>query len=284
VAATGEANQPSVAEMVARLEQRLREQPDDVRGWLMLGRSYAIMNRNEDARAALAQALERAPEDSEVMMSYAEVLTTINEGSMEGEPIALVDRVLAVEPGNIRALWMAGVHALNQGIPSQALASWQKILDSGKLDVTASAQVTQAMDSLRSAVAQAQGSGSGNRQDKPAGKAAVQVHVSLSPELRARVTGTETLFVFARASNGPPMPVAAQRLSAAQMPITVVLDDSNSMAPEMALSRFDTVVVTARISRAGTPRAAPGDLQGISAEIATRGAGPVQLVIDQQVE
>ena len=295
VTAADDAAQPSVEQMVARLEQRLQAQPDDVRGWLMLGRSYSIMNRDEDARAALANALERAPDDPEVMVSYAEVLTTLNQGSLEGEPIELVNRVLAIEPDSPRALWLAGIHALNEGIPSRALLSWQKILASGKLNASASEQVVQAINSVRSAnaTAPADATASANTHvpatnqqsaDVAAGKAAVHINVSISAQLRAGITGTETLFVFARASQGPPMPVAVQRLTANQLPITVVLDDSHSMAPELAISRFDTVIVTARISRAGTPRAAPGDLQGVSAEVATRNGGPVNLLIDQRIE
>lgn len=297
---TGDAQAPSIDQMVARLEQRLQSEPDDIRGWLMLGRSYSIMQRFEDARVALWEAFKRAPDNPEVMVSYAEVLTALNDGTLDGEPIELVNRALLIEADNPRALWLAGLHALNQGIPSQALSTWQKVLDSAKLDANASTQVTQAMDSVRAAIATAQGASQADDKSRDVTnnaqltgnqasavvptKAAVQVNVSVSPQLRASITGAETVFVFARANNGPPMPVAVQRLTARQLPITVVLDDSTSMAPELALSRFDRVVITARVSRTGEPRAVPGDLQGVSAEVPSRGGDAVNLVIDQTVE
>jgi cytochrome c-type biogenesis protein CcmH len=278
--------QLSIEAMVARLEGRLREQPDDARGWLMLGRSYAVMNQHEQARDALAKAIRLAPDDAETMVTYADTLTRLNGGSLDGEAIDLVNRALAMSPNNPRALWLAGIHALNQGIPSRALGYWQKLLDVGQLDAASQTQVADAMASVRAAVEREQtaGSSAAPANAEVAGDAEVRINVTLSPELQSRITGNETVFVFARASNGPPMPLAVERLTVSQLPITVVLKDSKSMAPEFTLSRFETVVVTARISRAGTPRAAPGDMQGISSELDTRSDEAVNLVIDQVVE
>lgn len=295
--ASANTGQPSIEMMVAQLEERLRAQPDDARGWLMLGRSYAVMNRHEQARDALANAIRLAPSDAEIMVAYADTLTRLNGGTLDGEAINLVNRALANDGNNPRALWLAGIHALNQGIPSRALGYWQKLLDVGQLDPASHAQVSEAMASVRSAAereqtADNQPAASALPTDAPpasadmpaAGTAELQINVALSPELQGRISGNETVFVFARASTGPPMPLAVERLTANQLPITVVLNDSKSMAPQLMLSRFETVVVTARISRAGTPRAAPGDMQGISTELDTRSSESVDLIIDQVVE
>lgn len=286
------AEQPSITTMVAQLEERLRAQPDDARGWLMLGRSYAVMNRHEQARDALANASRLAPDDAETMVTYADTLTRLNGGTLDGEAINLVNRALTISGNNPRALWLAGIHALNQGIPSQALEYWQKLRDIGQLDPASHAQVSEAMASVRSALEREQTadntpptSASPAEATTPVASAAeLRINVALSPELKGRISGNETVFVFARASTGPPMPLAVERLTANQLPITVVLNDSKSMAPQLKLSRFETVVVTARISRAGTPRAAPGDMQGISTELDTRSTEPVDLMIDQIVE
>ncbi|MFT5449314.1 MAG: cytochrome c-type biogenesis protein CcmH [Gammaproteobacteria bacterium] len=279
--------QPSVDTMVGQLEERLRAQPDDARGWLMLGRSYAVMNRHEQARDALVNAIRLAPDDPETMVTYADTLTRLNGGTLDGEAINLVNRALAAEGNNPRALWLAGIHALNQGIPSQARGYWQKLLDVGQLDPASHAQVSEAMASVRSAVEREQTADNKPPTDADtpvAGAAELRINVALSPELQSSISGKETVFVFARANTGPPMPLAVERLTANQLPITVVLNDSKSMAPELMLSRFETVVVTARISRAGTPRAAPGDMQGISTELDTRSGETVDLMIDQVVE
>ncbi len=89
----------------------------------------------------------------------------------------------------------------------------------------------------------------------------------------------DVLFVFARAEQGPPMPLAAMKLRAADLPLDFVLDDSMAMAPGLALSRFPRIVVTARVSRAGTPAPQPGDLQGSSRAVANNAQG-VRVVID----
>jgi cytochrome c-type biogenesis protein CcmH len=108
----------------------------------------------------------------------------------------------------------------------------------------------------------------------------VQVQVSLAPELQTRVVPTDTVFVFARAPAGPPMPVAAVRLQASQLPLTVTLDDSTSMMPAMRLSQFPEVRIEARVAKGGTAIAAPGDLRSQPATAKVGGASPVALVID----
>jgi cytochrome c-type biogenesis protein CcmH len=109
---------------------------------------------------------------------------------------------------------------------------------------------------------------------------AVQVQVSLAAELQARVVPTDTVFVFARAPAGPPMPIAAVRLQASQLPLTVTLDDSTSMMPAMRLSQFPEVRIEARVAKGGTPVAAPGDLRSQPATAKVGGGAPVALVID----
>jgi cytochrome c-type biogenesis protein CcmH len=109
------------------------------------------------------------------------------------------------------------------------------------------------------------------------------VQVALDPKLKDQLDPNATLFVFARAASGPPMPLAIQRLKAGQLPITVTLDDSMSMMPAMTLSKFPQVVVGARVSKSGNAMAQSGDLQVLSASIDVRRAEPVALSIDQVV-
>ena len=109
------------------------------------------------------------------------------------------------------------------------------------------------------------------------------VNVALDPKLANRLDPEATLFVFARAASGPPMPLAIQRLKASQLPATVTLDDSTSMMPSMRLSKFTEVVVGARISKSGNAMPRSGDLETLSAPVASSRTEPIALTIDQVV-
>src|SRR5690349_6071866 len=109
------------------------------------------------------------------------------------------------------------------------------------------------------------------------------VNVTLDPKLKDKLDANATLFVFARAASGPPMPLAIQRLKAGQLPVTVTLDDSMSMMPAMRLSKFAQVVVGARVSKSGNAMPQSGDLQTLSSPIASSRGEPIALEIDQVV-
>lgn len=271
----------SLQEMVALLEQRLREQPQDTQGWVMLGRSYAAMNRLDEARAALEQANRQAPDDPMTLVTLAEVRAGQQGERLDGEPIALVRRALALAPDFPRALWLAGVHAFNAGRPDEAGTLWQRLLDTAELSPEAAAQVREAVARTASEAAPAPAA---PRAAAPAGAAQVTVQVRLAPELAARLDGSETLFVFARAAQGPRMPLAIVRRTARELPLAVTLDDSMAMSPQLTLSSFDQVVVSARVSRSGDATPVSGDLLGSSAPLAPAPGSAVDVVIDTVVQ
>jgi cytochrome c-type biogenesis protein CcmH len=274
----------SVQAMVARLEQRLREQPQDTQGWVMLGRSYAAMNRLDEARAALEQANRQAPDDPMTLVTLAEVRAGQQGERLDGAPIALVRRALELAPDYPRALWLAGVHAFNAGRPDEAGTLWQRLLDTAELSPEAAAQVREAVARTGSEAAPAPAAPAAPSAAAPTGDAQVTVQVRLAPELAARVDGSETLFVFARAAQGPRMPLAIVRRTARELPLAVILDDSMAMTPQLTLSSFDQVVVSARVSRSGDAMPASGDLLGSSAPLAPAPGSAVDVVIDTVVQ
>ena len=272
----------SVEEMVERLAQRLEENPEDPEGWLMLGRSYAAMNRFPVARVALQEANQRRPGDPTTLVALAEVEAALNDNSLAGKPMELLHRALEIDPNLVRALWLAGIAAFNQGDADKATAYWQRILENpGIGDANAS--------QIRQAIAQVQQSSSGVAQSAPsevekdtkASTKGLTVGISLAPELEDMVSSADTLFVFARAAEGPRMPLAIVRRTAGELPIKVQLDDSMAMAPQLRLSAHSSVVVGARISKSGDATPQPGDLSGTSSVVSPSQAGVVDLVINQ---
>jgi cytochrome c-type biogenesis protein CcmH len=126
--------------------------------------------------------------------------------------------------------------------------------------------------------------GSSECGDEPQSTARITVKVALNPRFKDQVGPKDTVFVFAKAAQGPPMPLAIMRLTASQLPASVTLTDGMGMVPNVTLSQFPQIVLGARISRSGNAMAQPGDLQTLSATMTTAQTEPVQLTIDQRVD
>ena len=109
--------------------------------------------------------------------------------------------------------------------------------------------------------------------------AGIDVSVSVAPELADLVQPGDTLFVFARAEAGPPAPLAIQRRTASELPLTLRLDESMGMIAGMSMAQFPRVIIGARISRSGNAMPQPGDLEGLTAAMSWREAGKVEIVI-----
>jgi cytochrome c-type biogenesis protein CcmH len=267
--------------MVARLAAKMREHPEDVEGWKMLGRSYTVLGRYPQAVEAYAKAAQRAPRDSELLADFADALAMVHGQSLQGEPERLVERALAIDPHNLKALALGGTAAYERKDYAKAAQIWGRMLPlvpEGSDDARAIAQNVAEARTLAGIGAPAKA------QEKSPAKAAggVRGMVRLAPELKAKVNPDDTLFVFARAGEGPPMPLAVQRARAGDLPLQFHLDDSMAMAQGLAISAFPRIVVTARISRSGTATPQSGDLQGASAPVGNDARG-ITVTIDSVV-
>lgn len=267
-----------VVALVDRLAARLRDNPEDGEGWVMLGRSYLVLGRFKEAAEAYANATARMPKDAQLLADYADALGMVQGRSLKGEPEKIIARALAVDPENLKALALAGTAAFNRNDYARAVEYWERIL---RL-VPAESELAQA---VRTSIAEARTLGGGAPAGKPAPPAApgrVSGVVKLAPELAAKVARTDTVFIFARAAEGPRMPLAILRKQAHELPLEFTLDDSMAMTPATKLSDHPRVVVGARISKAANANPRPGDLQGLSAPVQV-GAERVNVVIDTEL-
>jgi cytochrome c-type biogenesis protein CcmH len=274
------ASRAQVESMVERLAARLRENPDDVTGWKLLGRSYGVMGRYAEAADAYAKAAVRAPRDAQLLADLADVLAMARGQSLQGEPEQLALRALEIEPGNLKALALAGSAAFERKDFAAAAKHWERMLAYVEPNSEDARSIQQNVAEARSLA------GDTGRQDarkQPATpQAGVRGTVSLSPKLKDQASPEDTVFVFARAAAGPPMPLAVARVRVRDLPYRFALDDSMAMSPALKLSAFPKVVVTARVSKSGAATAQPGDLQGASAPVANDAAA-VSVVIDALV-
>ena len=268
--------------MTAKLAQRMAANPDDPVGWLMLGRAYKALERYPDAVQALQEANRRKPNQPEILVEYAEALALQHGRSLDGEPMRLLERALKIDPNHPKALTLAGAAAFEAKDYKRAIAYWERLLG----QVPADSELAQA---LKTGLAQARQLAGVKPPPAAAASSAplaaaetIRGEVRLAAALAGRAGPQDTVFVVARAAEGPRMPLAVVRSQVKDLPLRFALDDSQAMAPQMKLSGFSKVIVTARISKSGNAMPQSGDLQGASAPVRP-GASGVVITIDSVV-
>ncbi|MGA0034195.1 MAG: c-type cytochrome biogenesis protein CcmI [Burkholderiales bacterium] len=271
-----------VEEMIGKLAARLKESPGDGEGWVVLGRSYAALDRYKEAADAYAQAAARIPGSAQVLVDYADVLAMAQGRKLAGEPEKLVRRALEIDPGHPKALAMAGTVAFENKQYATAVAHWQKLAAALPPGSEIAAAVQGSIDEARALGGiKPQAAAPAIKQSTPAA-ASVGGTVRLADSLKSKAAPGDSLFIFARAKDGPPAPLAVLRKRVADLPVKFTLDDSMAMAPGMTLSRFGTVILGARISKSGNAVRQPGDIEGYSKAVSTRTTG-IEIIIDTEV-
>ena len=288
--------------MAEQLAGRLKEHPDDARGWSMLGRTYGVLGRFPQAKEAYQHVIDLRPQDAQAYADYADASAMANGGKLEGEPEKMIERALQLDPDNAKALSLAGTLALRRGDAALAASRWERALRGVEPASDMANQIQAALNearqrsgpaSLAASSAPSQAGAADPRTstsgiataagDAAARAPSVKVHVSVSTALRARAAPDDTVFVYARAVQGPKAPLAIQRLRVRDLPLIVTLDDAASMSPALRLSTATEVVIGARISKTGAALAQPGDLQGLSPAVAV-GAHDVRVEISDVVK
>lgn len=309
---------PDMQAAINKLADKLKETPNDAEGWTLLGRAYKATQRFAEGRDALKRAHDLSPGDADITVEYAEAVALATpQHRVAGEARTLLNAALASDPKNERGLWLTGIDESQSGNYDAAIAIWTRLLPllprNSEVATSIGKQIAQAQ-ALRdgkplpadeestdtsppiaaNSTADTSAANAAPEAANPAGDGAasntatangphIAVKVVLDAKLKSKVQPGDTLFVFAKALNGPPMPLAIARLTAAQLPANVTLTDAMGMLPSMKLSQFPQVVIGARISKSGQAIAQSGDFQVISAPVASTRTEPVELTIDQTV-
>ena len=283
-----------VERMVAGLAARLEKNPDP-KGWAMLGRSYHAMGRFAEAAAAFAKVGADLHKDPLQLAIYADALASAAGGNLEGEPTKLVAEALQLDPDHPMALSLAATAAYKRRDFAEAARHWQHLLKQlppGSEDARWVAKALTEIGVPTQSVASNEASSGGapvpagggeakaGEGGTPADGRSVGGIVSLAPALQADVRPDDTVFVFARPTDGSRMPLAVQRARVADLPLRFRLDDSMAMSPQAKISGAKEVRIEALVSRRGTANAAPGDLTGTSPPVAP-GNMQVALTIDR---
>ncbi|MBL39044.1 MAG: hypothetical protein CMP07_11605 [Xanthomonadales bacterium] len=297
-------------QILGELTSRVRNEPEDIDAWNRLGMIWKQLQQYPASEGAFRRVIYIEPENEFARVELAETLLyASNRAQLPPESRELLDSVLADNPDNQKALWLAGLGAFHEGDERRALGLWIRLRDllpEGNVRQRVTEQIAQVSDAPQpEPVAESApapmtnphagipgmstggaGMQAASRDEDSAetGGASIQVEVAVDPTLAGRLAGSETVFIFARAVNGPPAPLAVKRLSASDLPASVTLSDSDSMAQGLSLSVFPQVQISARISRTGNAIASSGDLQGQSGPVTVQDTDRITITIDEVVE
>lgn len=289
----GEAGQHDPSAMIAALEAKLQQKPDDSAGWYMLGRTYGAIGRFDEAVRAFAKAAELLPNDPRILADYAEALALTQGKKIAGKPLELINKALELNDKEEKALELAGIHAFQNKNFAQAAFYWRQLLKVIPRDTDYFRDIAAAAEEAEKAAAEHSGLGDkaklgakgavaekGQQPTKPAtqGGTGVSGTVTIKGELIARVKSSDVVFIFAQAP-GSRMPLASLKIDPNKLPYSYTLDDSMALSPNDKLSNHPEIIVSARISKSGQATAQSGDLQGKSGT-AKPGQQGVAVIID----
>ncbi|MFV2057408.1 MAG: c-type cytochrome biogenesis protein CcmI, partial [Thiohalomonadales bacterium] len=284
-----EGHQGTIEEQIRALQEHLQTNPDDLEGWTMLARSYYFLKQYQSASGAFARAVSMTQEtDAQLLADYADALAMASGRMMSGKPFEMIKKALSVEPNHQKALWLAATASFQAQQYPETLKYYQTLItqfpegsDNYNQMLRNMGEVKELMGlSTDEEVAKLKASEAVSQAN--AATASITGTVTLDASLQAQVDAGDTLFVYARASSGPKMPLAIVRKTASDLPFNFTLDDSTAMNPAMKLSKFTQVVVSARISKSGNAIPQPGDLQGVTG-VMNVGSQGVSIVINSSV-
>ena len=260
-----------------QLEDKVSQNPQDTESMGLLARTYAEQERFADAVKVYSKLTQLIPNDAQLWADFADALAMTNGQSLVGHPTLLLNKALALNPKNPKALALAGSAAMGRGEFAAAIKYWDDLLKLLPENSDDAKMINNGIQQARAALAQGKGgmppaamannaqtAGASESMPAASGKEAITGTVTLTEAMKSHASPDDTVFILARAAEGPPMPLAVMRKQVRDLPLQFTLDDSMAMAPQMRISGFDKVMVVARISKSGQPMPQSGDVQGMS--------------------
>lgn len=270
--------------MVEQLAQQMASNPDNLKGWLLLARSYTALARYEDASKAYAHMLSQFGNDKQLinaqfLTDYADVLAMQNGKSLIGEPEILLKRAVGIDPQNVNALVLLGSANFERGDYQEAIKNWKKVVNLARADSDVVQIVLGNLDEAQERLSMSSSllsqspnniaslSESVGKLKKIDSATELSGVVELDAAVRSQVSDSDTVFIFVRAVNGPKFPLVVLRKQVKDLPFNFVLDDSMRMMPDVSLSKYSALIVGARVSKTGNAMPEKGDLEATIAPI-----------------
>ena len=281
-----EVTEQDLLDFTLGLRTRLKEEPNDYRGWLLLGRLTLDGNDPEMAREALERAYSLAPQKAMVAVPYAQALMMTGE---EARADQLLQAAIAQDPANIEARSVHAFMALQKEDFQTALVRWRAMLPLLEKGSTRHAMVERSIEyaeqqlrqrGIAVTAAPAAQAGQGSAQVLAVKEGEYPLHITLAPGIQ--LPEDAHLFVFAVIPNGPPMPIAVKRIPGPQLPLTLSLGDGDAMMEGSKLAAYPELQFKARLSRGGNVMNKEGAFEGVSVTVPTTSipTAPIDIRID----
>jgi cytochrome c-type biogenesis protein CcmH len=271
--AQGPMNQEAVEKMVAEFAAKMEKDPEDLKGWAMLARSYRLLGRNEDAEKAYVRAGSFIDSDPQLLADYADTIAINAKGNFAGKPTQLINKALQLDPDNLLALWLSGTASYNAKNYKAAVQAWEKLLKLMPSNTDEARAIEASIDEARVKGKLPPAA------KQPISNKGVSGVIDISPALKSKIQATDVVLVIAR-KPGERMPVAVLKTRAESFPMDFVLNDSLAMSPSALISQLSEVSVEVRISKTGMAMPEPGDLIS-AAQTVQVGAKNIQLLVNQ---
>lgn len=265
-------SQEAVQKMVTEFAAKMEKDPDNLKGWAMLARSYRILGQTQDAAKAYGRAGVYLDSDPELLAEYADTLATIANGNFSGKPLQLINQALKIDPNNFLALWLSGTASYTSGNYKAAVQTWEKLAKQLPPN-------TDEARAIQGSIAEARTKGGLSAPAVAVSGKDIGGVVELSVELKSKVKPGDVLMIIAR-QPGERMPVAVLRESAGEFPVRFVLNDALAMNPNQPLSKLSEVSLEVRISKTGMAKPEAGDLLS-SPQTVKVGTNQVHLIVNQ---
>lgn len=288
---TEAAQAANMEEALSKLEAKLAQNPKNLEGWMMLGRSYTAMGRYPRAADAFQQAYDLTQgQNVEAIIGLGEALALTDEASLGGRAGKLFDSALMMAPNHPKALWYGSVAALRSGDLRRGRERLQLLMAQNPPEELRDVLERQIQDLDQQLGEGGQQAGQGGTPPSAAASSespatadsrSIKVSVSLAPQLGDKVSGAMPLFILARDPSGGGLPLAVQKRSSTELPLDVELSERDAMMPARTIATVPKVVVVARLSRSGAPQQQSGDLFGEAEYEFGKNSGPLTIIIDR---
>jgi cytochrome c-type biogenesis protein CcmH len=259
------ANASDIASLLEPLKAKLEKNPDDVNGWALLARSYVEIGQHSSSFGSFENAIKLLPNDPQLLADYADAIVVVNGHQFTSKAEKLIEKALELDSNHEKALLLSATNAFKKTDYKQAVHQWEKLLKVIPFD----APLTSEVHDLIAEANQLADSASKTTPIKNIKKSVSDIAeisgvIKLATAFEEVVSENDTVFIFAKAVNGPPMPIAAIKVLASELPYIYHLNDTNSLNPEYKLSSAKDVLIVARVSKDGDAIPKSGDLQGMS--------------------
>lgn len=267
----------TIEEMTARLEKVVQAQPDSAEGWYFLGRTYMAQERAGDAARAYERAVQVAGRQPELLGQWAQALYFASQKRFTPEVQALTEEALKADANEVTSLGLLGIAGFEEGRFKDAIGYWERLIAVLPQDDPSRGALQGGIERAREKLAES-GETLPERDTVTKSMPQLKVRVDLAAALKDKVQPGDAVFIFARAAEGPPMPLAVKRLTVKDLPAEVVLSDADAMMPQLKISNFAQVQLVVRISREGNAKA--GEWIGRSPALSSAVQEQQRLTID----